>query len=136
MTGAKVVTQHELSRRRDPRFAPRGDLVSIATAAALEVGERVRFNGEAQARWTVRAKGGRFVILTKPYNLPHPREARQSYTVIDLYHGICGAHDSYGHGVEDAAGLARTLAALEADEVEVSVRNNVTLDIADVKAPK
>lgn len=136
MTGAKVVTRYEETRRPDPRFAPRGDLISLATAAALEVGERVRFEGEAQARWTVRAHGGRFVILTKPYNLPHPREAKQSYTVIDIYHGIRGAHDSYGHGVETPEDLARCLAALEADEVEVSARNNVTLDIADIKESK
>lgn len=130
------VSRHDETRIRDPRFAPRGDRSSLATAASLKVGQRVRFDGEAQARWKVRAKGGRYVILTKPYNLPHWTGAKQSYTVIDLYHGIRGAHDSYGHGVEKEEDLARCLAALEADEIEVSVRRNVTLSIVDVKGQR
>lgn len=137
MTGAKDISRHELTRRRDPRFAPRGDEVSLATAVALQVGERVRFGGEAQARWTVQAHGGRYVILTRAFNdFGRDRGVKQQYTVIDIYHGIRGAHDSYGHGVETEEDIARCLAALEADEIEVSVRNNVTLDIADIKETK
>lgn len=116
---------------RDPRYAAEGTPESIGLAYRLGVGDRVRFAGEKQARFKVVACGARFRILKKPFNL-HPR-AKSLYTVIDLDLGIRGTHDSYGHGVEDTTAIARTLAALEAHQIEISVRNNVRLDIADVK---
>lgn len=118
---------------RDPRYAPAGPAKSIKAASALKVGDRVRFDGEKQARWKVRAKGEGFVILTKPFNLPSPFDAKCLYTVIDLGLGIRGTHDSYGHGCEGDEQIARTLAALEAEDIEISVRNNVRLLVADVK---
>lgn len=114
---------------RDPRYAAP---VKDEAAEALKVGDRVRFEGERQARFKVRSRGERYIILTKPFNL-HPR-AKCLYTVIDLELGIRGTHDSYGHGCEGDEAIERTLAALEAGEIEISARNNVSLWVADVKA--
>lgn len=119
------------SLARDPRYAPAGEPGVLERAGGLKVGDRVRFNSEGQARFKVRARGDRFLILTKAFNL-HPR-AKCLYTVISLDQGIRGTHDSYGHGCEGEEEIARTLAALESGEIEMSVRNNVTLAIADVK---
>jgi hypothetical protein len=133
----KVVTRHEQTRSRCPRMAPRGSLTSLATAAALEVGERVRFRGEGSARFKVRAKGGRYVILTYPFHQKEKWRGNHIYTVIDLYHGIRGTDDCVGSlGYETDEQIAHALERLESDEFQISVRNNVTLEIAEVKEAK
>lgn len=137
MTGAKVVTRHEETRRRYPRMAPRGPLTSIATAAALKVGERVKFAGESRARFKVRAKGDRYIILTYPFHQKEKWRGKSVYTVIDLYHGIRGTDDAVGSlGYEDDAQIAYALKRLEDDDFQISVRNNVTLAILEVKEAK
>jgi hypothetical protein len=112
------------------RIAPPGPAESVERARSLDVGNRVRFFGESQARFKVSARGDRYIILTKPFN---PRKT-VLYTVIDLELGIRGTDDCLGSlGYESEEQIERALRLLEAGEFEISVRNNVSLRIADVK---
>jgi hypothetical protein len=100
----------------------------IGRASKLEIGDRVRFSGERQARLKVRAKTRRFVVLTMP------AFGSSVYTVIDLEQGVRGADDSYGTGYENDTQILEALSWLESGRAQVSYRNRVTLDIAEVKA--
>lgn len=120
---------------RDPRYASPGSDEAITRARRLAVGDRVRFHGESQARFKVQARDDRYVILTKPFN------ARQTYiyTVIDLDLGIRGCDDYHclGYGTPEQCqdSLERFSDEREGwQAAEISVRSNVTLEIADVKA--
>lgn len=110
------------------RGAVRADDDQISRASKLEIGDRVRFVGESQARFKVRAKTKRYVVLT------YPAFGSSIYTVIDLEQGVRGADDSWGTGYEDDAQILESLSWLESGRAEVSHRNRVTLNIADVKA--
>jgi hypothetical protein len=114
------------------RIASAGPPESIKAAQALGVGDRVRFRGEKQARFKVRARGSRFVILTKPFN------ARQTciYTVIDVEQGIRGTDNYGGLGYDTSEEIAEAVDLFNRGEARVSVRNNVSLDIRDVKKAK
>lgn len=114
------------------RIASTGSQESLEAAKALCVGDRVRFRGEKQARFKVRARGERFVILTKPFN------ARQTciYTVIDVEQGIRGTDNYGGLGYETPEEIAEAMAMLDGGEARISVRNNVSLDIRNVKKAK
>lgn len=114
-------------RRR--RRATAGPPESLEQAKALVVGDRVRFHGESQARFKVRARGERYVVLTKPFNAQHT----VLYTVIDLHEAVRGPDDSWGTGYETAEEIAEALAKLEAGEVALSQRASVSLWIAAVK---
>lgn len=122
---------------RDPRCAPAGEPASIELASALKTGDRVRFEGEKQARWKVRARGERYVILTKPFNNfgRERRYGKHHYTVIDLELGIRGTDNCVGSlGYETEEQIAHALERLESGDFEISVRNNVRLTVRDVKA--
>lgn len=110
------------------RGAVRADDSQIERASKLEVGDRVRFAGEKQARFKVRAKTARYVVLTLP------AFGSSVYTVIDLLQGVRGPDDSWGTGYEDDAQILKALNWLEDGRAQVSYRNRVTLNIADVKA--
>lgn len=116
---------------RDPRYASPGE---VEAAKALKVGDRVRFTGEKQARFKVRARGERYIVLTKPFNLTRPGYGKWHYTVIDLELGIRGTDDCVGSlGYESEEEIAHALELLETGDFEISIRNNVGLQIVDVK---
>ncbi len=94
----------------------------------LEVGDRVKFYGEKKP-YVVQAVSEHFVILTKPFNLQHTT----LYTIIDWRNGWRGPHNSWGFGAVTREDCEETIAAMESDEIELSVRRNVYLDIEWVK---
>jgi hypothetical protein len=114
------------------RIASAGPPESIEAAKSLAVGDRIRFRGEKQARFKVRARGPRFVILTKPFN------ARQTciYTVIDVEQGIRGTDNYGGLGYDTSGEIAEAIDLFNRGEARVSVRNNISLDIRDIKRAK
>jgi hypothetical protein len=100
------------------------------TASKLAVGDRVWLGGKKQP-WTVRARGPRYVILTKPYN---PKRSTL-YTVIDLELGIRGTDDYVGSlGYETPEQIDASMALFDSGEAEISTRNNVKLDLTRVEA--
>lgn len=121
---------------RDSRYASRGATAEIDRARSLLVGDRVAFHGERQARWKVRACGERYVVLTKPFNnfgRTDRSYGRHHYTVIDLAEGIRGTDDCVGSlGYESDEEIEHALGRMESGDFEISVRNNVTLDIRRV----
>lgn len=79
----------------------------------LTKGDRVRFAATAQ-RWTVRGvtTGGRFAILTKPFNL----KRTVLYSVIDFKRGVRGRDDHYGLGYETDELVAEALEMFQVTE--------------------
>ena len=114
------------------RIASAGSPESIEAAKALCVDDRVRFRGEKQARFKVRARGNRFIILTKPFNARHTC----IYTVIDVERGIRGTDNYGGLGYDTPEEITEAVDLFNRGEARVSVRNNVSLDIRDVKRSK
>jgi hypothetical protein len=111
---------------RDRRYATAGE---TETSAGLAAGDRVWLGGKKQP-WTVRARGSRYIICTKPFN---PKRS-VLYTIIDLELGIRGTDDCVGSlGYETDVEIAEAMRLLEAGEFEISVRNNVTLDVDRVE---
>ena len=115
----------ERDRQRDPRYAGQGD---TTVAETLAVGDKVLFP-ETKWRWTVRAKGDRYVILTQPLN----PQRTVIYTAIDLALGIRGTDDCVGPGLgyETEDQIENALVKLESGEFTISVRNNVKLQITE-----
>lgn len=113
-----------------PRLrASAGPASSLKQASGLGVGDRVRFKGEKQARWKVRARSSRYIVLTQPFNL----QDTVLYTVIDLEWGIRGATDSWACGFETPTEIQESLRMLDSGDAAVSMRNSVSLVVADVK---
>lgn len=121
-----------------------------STPLSLVPQDRVKFRGE-KLPYTVRAvtKGGRFAILTKPFN---PRRT-VLYTVIDFDRGVRGKDNYYGLGYETPEDIERALHNFQHTEdgdhgegceiewcygraAEVSYRtaNHIPLDIEQVLA--
>ena len=124
---------------------------------ALAVGDRVRLlrGGEYTRWWDVRAADDRFVVLTRQRSFKPKGELL--YTVIDWERGVRGPCNLVGQGwnVEEPGGCDALLRALNAhldhmahlstvpagvsvpvpDEItcEVSYRNNVPIEIADIR---
>lgn len=100
---------------------------------SLHVGDRVRFAGENyRVWWTVRAVSpdGRWAILTKPHNLLRT----VLYTVVDFDDGVRGPDNYGGLGYETPEQIAAAMARFVAGDAEVSVRYDVYLRIAEVRA--
>jgi hypothetical protein len=91
----------------------------------LQVGDRVWFDGEVQG-YTVQARGERYLICTKPFNL----RRTVLYTVVDLEEEVRGTENLlFGMGAETREEM---LARLEGPSpspwrTEVSYRNRVPL---------
>lgn len=106
-------------------FPVPGDRVEVGTAIydrdlaqpslwpTLALGQKVRFDSD-RTSMTVRAvsRGGRFVALTRPFNLG--RRSKVQYTVIDFALGIRGTATSWGVGFETDEQCAEAMAAFEA----------------------
>lgn len=119
----------------------------------LGLSDRVKFAGDSKW-WTVRATDDeRFVILTRPE--PFQPKGTSVYTIIDWERGVRGPCNLIGQGwdVDEPNGcedLLRALhyklevsarlnageesVALDEPAVEVSYRNNVPIEILEVKA--
>jgi len=94
----------------------------------LKVGNKIKFQTEKQ-RYTVRAKSDRFIICTKPFN------ARKAflYTIVDFERLVRGPVNLIFGLVWDfniPEELEECLRQLEAEEVEVSHRRCIVLDVA------
>jgi hypothetical protein len=114
----------------------------LAPHPRLAVGDRVKAAAEKQ-RWTVRGvtSGGRFAILTKPFNLRHT----VLYSVIDFERGVRGRDNYYGLGYETDEDIAYALGCFQRTEdgtprtahvldagnqaAEVSRRHYIRLDL-------
>jgi len=109
----------------------------------VEVGDKIQFASE-RLRYTVQARGPRFLVCTKPFNPRHT----VLYTVVDLQEGVRGTENLiFGFGAETREQCEEMLARLEgrypayavslpdgksidipACHTEVSHRNRVRLD--------
>lgn len=101
--------------------------------ALLQVGARVRFAGEKQARWHVRAVSDRFVICTKVMF------GRTYYTVLDFDLGVRGPDSQVGGaGYMNDEQIADAMTRLNDpnDFLSVSERPGrcVTLDIEEIRS--
>jgi len=98
----------------------------------LHVGTQAKLAGPDPRRWwTVRAASGRYAVLTTQAPL-RPR-GELWYTIADLERGRRGPCNLVGQGWDltnnPDVGCAALLDALVADEVEISHRNNVPLEV-------
>lgn len=109
------------------QWAPESLARDAETAAGLEVGDKVWFQGERQG-YTVRARNDRYVICTKPFN------ARRTvlYSVIDCELGVRGTDNCYGIGYETQEQIDEAMRWFEKGRAEVSHRNHVYLYIDKV----
>ncbi len=105
--------------------ATAGSPESLEIAKTLRVGDRVRFLFESQARFKVRLRSDRFVILTRP----HFRSV--AYTVIDLEQGRRGPDDTWCCGYETADELADTLRRFEDGDAAPAARFTSAISQAD-----
>jgi hypothetical protein len=101
---------------------------------SLSVGDRLRFEEEKQA-YTIQAKGDRYAVCTKPFNL----KRTVLYTVVDVENQIRGTENLiFGDGAETREECEEMLARLEGRDVnlgfttEISRRNNVPLNVQEI----
>jgi hypothetical protein len=87
--------------------------IKIEPRPALSVGTKVKFASESQ-RYTVQAvtRGGRFAILTKPFNVRHT----VLYSVVDFDRGVRGRDNYYGLGYETPEDIAAALHEFQHEE--------------------
>lgn len=83
----------------------------------MTVGDKVKF-ANTRHPWTVRAvtRAGRFVILTKPFNL----RRTVLYTVVDFDRGVRGVDDHYGLGYETDEQIDAALAMFQSTEDDLA----------------
>ena len=94
----------------------------------LRPGDRVKFLNEKQ-RYTVRAVGRRYAILTKPFN---PRKT-VLYTILDFVENVRGTENLiFCAGFESHEDCKQALERLENGDTAVSRRNFVPLEIEEV----
>lgn len=92
---------------------------------ALSVGDKIKFS-EERLRYTVRAKGVRYAVCTKPFNPRHTT----LYSVIDIHKQIRGTENLiFGMGAETDKQCSDMLERLEGGRTEVSHRRNIVLVI-------
>lgn len=92
----------------------------------LKVGDKVKFECEKQ-RYTVKAKSDRFLICTKPMNALKT----VLYSIIDLERLVRGPNNLVFNCYEytDQGDINQCLKDLVADEIEVSHRRALMLDV-------
>lgn len=126
--------------------------MTIATSERLALGTRVRFGGD-RLWWTVQAADSRYVVLTRQAEFKPKGES--AYTIIDWVRDLRGPCNLIGQGwdVDEPNGCDELLRALnyhlevcerleggeesvtlEEPSVEVSYRNNVPIEITEVRA--
>lgn len=96
----------------------------------LVVGDKVKICSEKQ-RYTVRAVGSEFAILTKPFN------ARKTflYTVVDSMEGVRGHFGKWGppEELDTRDGAEKTLIELESGRLQLTFRNVIDLTDSEME---
>ncbi|WP_045740757.1 hypothetical protein [Actinoplanes rectilineatus] len=110
--------------------------MTAITPLDLTVGQQLRLGGDPHP-WTVRAVSEYFAVLT--LDLASRTDTIQRlYTVLDWRNGVRGpcnlSGQAWGDGTYSTAECAEMLAEFEAGRLEVSHRNQVRIDIAEVLA--
>jgi len=91
----------------------------------IKVGDKIKFKNEKQ-RYTVQACDDRYLICTKPFN---PRKT-VLYTIVDLKERIRGRDDLiFCFGYETKQDCERSLRWLNSNELEISYRHRIKLDL-------
>jgi len=98
----------------------------IKYCKTLKIGDKIKFIPEKQ-KYTIKEKSDRYLICTKPFNL----KKTVLYTIVDLKRLVRGTNDrifnSYDYAVQED--IDECLRDLELEQIEVSHRNCVKLDI-------
>lgn len=95
----------------------------------IRAGARIKFAGEARARWLVRARSERFIIATQVMF------GRPRYTIIDLAEQRRGPDDRvFSQDYITDEDIAARLHALDQQEVAVSRRRDLPLAIEAVRS--
>jgi hypothetical protein len=104
---------------------------------SLSANSRVKFANDNKW-WTVRAADGRYAILTRQADFKP--KGTSFYTIIDWERDLRGPCNLIGQGwdIDEPEGPETLLAALNGPDehgltVEVSYRNNVPIDIREVR---
>lgn len=95
--------------------------VQQSIAAMLQVNDVVHFKAFNES-YVVYAKNEQYAVCRN----------KNYYTIIDISNGLRGTHDSYGQATITRADCETTLQRLAADEIGMSSRNVVALDITRV----
>lgn len=96
----------------------------------LAIGSKVWFFEEKQG-YTIRAKGGKYLVLTKPFN---PRKT-VIYTILDIENMERGPENLiFCCGAETDEQCQEMLARLLAGESEISSRRSIQAYISSVRA--
>lgn len=91
----------------------------------LKVGSKIRFS-EERCGYTIQAKGGSFLICTKPFNPKHT----VLYTIVDIENNIRGPEDLiFGMGAETKQACEEMLERLLTGESNISKRRCIDLNI-------
>lgn len=113
--------------------APTGCNGAAAAIVLLSssVGDKLRFEEEKQV-YTIQAKGDRYLVCTKPFNL----KRTTLYTIVDTDKRIRGTENLvFGAGAETREDCEEMLERLEGRNInlgfttEISHRNNVPLKV-------
>ena len=116
MTTSKTVDLPPAGRRVEP----------LVGRPFFRVGSEVRF-AEERKPYTIRAMSERFVICTRP--IRHHGETTVLYSIIDTEEMMRGPNDlvlnCYDYAADD--GCRESLAALIADEIQLSRRHSIPL---------
>jgi hypothetical protein len=111
----------------------------------LTVGQQLTFAGDPNP-WTMKAVTEHFAAATRPHvehtaciefaTYPCGEEGDVLYTVLDWRNGVRGpcnlSGQGWGDGTYTEAECAQMLAEFEAGELEVSHRNQVRIEFAEV----
>jgi hypothetical protein len=94
----------------------------------VKAGDKIKFAEEKQA-YTIRARGERYLVCTKPFN---PRKT-VLYTVVDLVEDVRGTENLvFGMGAETNEECEEMVQRLESGQSEVSYRNRIKLNVEKV----
>lgn len=90
----------------------------------LKIDDKVKFK-MFDNEYTVHACNERYAICVDESS------AEQFYSIVDNKHSIRGTHNSYGHSTTSREECEEVLTLLsdETNELDISQRNNVPLDI-------
>ena len=98
----------------------------ISYCKNLKIGDKIKFASEKQ-KYSIKTKSDRYLICTKPFN---PKKT-VLYTIIDLERLVRGTNNrifnSYDYAVQED--IDECLGDLELEQIEVSHRNCVKLDV-------
>ncbi len=104
----------------------------------LKPGDKVRTRKDGKAWWTVQVAGSRYAILTR--QAPFRTKGEYLYTIVDAKEGVRGPCNLIGNGWDVSeyttpeAGWRGLHVQLLAGSIEISHRQQVSLDVTEVKA--